>query len=83
MVELLNALKAQEQRRLIRQERTVEGAFFVKSQNNYDGKNKKKNRTTSLEAMHSTPETIRLAILKAFLLALTGKKKNNHSQNKC
>jgi hypothetical protein len=34
----------------------------------------KKNRTTSLEALHSTPEIIRLAILKAFLPALTAKK---------
>jgi hypothetical protein len=33
-----------------------------------------KNRTTSLEALHSTPETIRPAILKAFHPALTGKK---------
>jgi len=81
LTELLNALQAQEQRRLMRQERTVEGAFFVKSQNNRAGKNKKK-RTTSLEALHSTPETIRPAILKAFLAALTAKK-NNHPQNKC
>ena len=42
LVELLNALQAQEQRRLMRQERTVEGAFFIKSQNYRDGKNKKK-----------------------------------------
>lgn len=42
LAELLNALQAQEQRRLMRQERTVEGAFFVKSQNNRDGKNIKK-----------------------------------------
>jgi hypothetical protein len=51
LAELLNALQAQEQRRLMRQERIIEGAFFVKSQNNRDGKN----RTTSLEALHSTP----------------------------
>ena len=57
----------------MRQERTVEGAFFVKSQNNCDGKNKK-NRTTSLEALHSTPETIKPATFKAFLLAFTAKK---------
>ena len=75
LAELLNALQAQEQRRLMRQERTVEGAFFVKSQNNRDGKNIKKNRKTSLEALHSTPKTIRPAILKAFLPALTTKKK--------
>jgi hypothetical protein len=42
VAELLNALQAQEQRRLMRQERIVKGAFFVKSQNNRDGKNKKK-----------------------------------------
>lgn len=41
LVELLNAQQVQEQRRLMRQERTVEGAFFVKSQNNLDGKKKK------------------------------------------
>lgn len=45
---------------------------------------RKKNRTTSLEAIHSTPEIIRPAILKGFLPAFTTKKKkNNHSQNKC
>jgi hypothetical protein len=43
----------------------------------------KKNRTTSLEALHSTPKTIKLATFKAFLSALTAKKKNNHPQNKC
>ena len=39
---LLNALQVLEQRRLMRQERYVEGAFQVKSQNNKCGKNKKK-----------------------------------------
>jgi hypothetical protein len=34
----------------------------------------KKNRTTSLEALHSTPETIKPATFKAFLPALTVKK---------
>jgi hypothetical protein len=34
LAELLNALQAQEQRRLIRQAGSVKGAFFAKSQNN-------------------------------------------------
>lgn len=44
MAELLNALQAQEQRRLMRQEASVERALLAKSQNNYGGKNKKKNQ---------------------------------------
>lgn len=41
LAELLNALQAQEQRRLMRQDRTTEGALSAKHQN--AGKNKKKN----------------------------------------
>ncbi|CAL5347059.1 unnamed protein product [Camellia sinensis] len=42
LAELLNALQAQEQRRLMRQQGSVEGAFQAKSQNNNGGKNKKR-----------------------------------------
>lgn len=41
LAELLNALQAQEQRRLMRQEGFVEGAFQAKSLNNSGSKNKK------------------------------------------
>ena len=42
LAELLNALQAQEQRRLMRQEGPVEGAFQAKSLNNNGSRNKKK-----------------------------------------
>lgn len=41
LVELLNALQAQKQRRFMRQEGSAEGAFQAKSQNNNGGKNNK------------------------------------------
>ena len=44
--ELLNALQAQEQRRLMRQEGYVEGAFLAKSHNN-GGKNKKQKQNNN------------------------------------
>jgi hypothetical protein len=40
LAELLNALQAQEQRRLMRQASSVEGAFFAKSQNNIQQRNR-------------------------------------------
>lgn len=42
--ELANALQPQEQRRLMRQEETVQGAFHAKAQNSGDGKDKKYNK---------------------------------------
>src|ERR1044072_7020729 len=42
LAEVLHAFQAQEQRRLMRQEGSTEGAFQVKWQNNNGGGNKKK-----------------------------------------
>ena len=47
LVELLNALQAQEQRRLMRQTCSVESAFFAKSQNNIQQR-KKNNSSTNI-----------------------------------
>ena len=41
LIELLNALQAQEQRRSLRQEGLIEGALLVKHQDNNRYKNKK------------------------------------------
>ncbi|GMP99422.1 hypothetical protein CsSME_00046893 [Camellia sinensis var. sinensis] len=54
LAELLNTLQAQEQRRLLRQKRSVEGAFQAKSHNNNGVKNKKgRTKTTNLEVMQA------------------------------
>ena len=42
LAELLNALQAQEQRRLIREEGSMEGAFLIKSTTTNYSKNKQK-----------------------------------------
>ncbi|KAJ8634468.1 hypothetical protein MRB53_008735 [Persea americana] len=47
LAELLNALQAQEQRRLMRQEGSVDGAFHVTSQNNMCKKEKQSNSNNS------------------------------------
>jgi hypothetical protein len=47
LAELLNALQAQEQRRLMRQEGSVEGAFQATSQNNMYKKEKQSNSNNS------------------------------------
>ncbi|KAJ8635046.1 hypothetical protein MRB53_009313 [Persea americana] len=47
LAELLNALQAQEQRRLMRQEGSVNGAFHVTSQNNMCKKEKQSNSNNS------------------------------------
>ena len=44
LAKLVNALQALEQRRIMRQEGSVEGAFQAKSQNNYSSKDIKKNK---------------------------------------
>ena len=76
LAKLLNALQAQEQRRLMRQEGFVEDAFQAKSHNNNVDKNKKKGRTktTSLEVMQATTKIAKTATLKSFHLALIAKK---------
>ena len=42
--ELINALQAQEQRRMMRQEEVVQGAFHTKAQNSRGGKDKKNDK---------------------------------------
>ena len=42
--ELINALQAQENRRMMRQEEVVQGAFHTKAQNSKVGKDKKNNK---------------------------------------
>ena len=44
--ELINALQAQEQRRMMRQEEVVQGAFHTKAQNSRVGKDKKNNNSS-------------------------------------
>ena len=39
--ELVNALQAQEQRRMMRHEEAIQGAFHIKAQNSGGGKDKK------------------------------------------
>ena len=42
--ELVNALQAQEQRRMMRHEEAVQGVFHIKAQNSGGGKDKKNNK---------------------------------------
>jgi len=53
MAKLLNALQAQEQRRLMRQEGSVEGAFQARSQNYKGGKNNKKKHSSNKNGQSS------------------------------
>ena len=45
LVELVNALQAQEQRRMIKKEESMEGALQAKAENVGGGKDKKNNKT--------------------------------------
>ena len=83
LAELLNALQAQEQRRLMRQERTVEGAFFVKSQNNRDGKNRKKKQKNKFRGSSFNTKNNKTSNTQSFPPSPHYQKKNNHPQNKC
>ena len=53
LAELLNALQAQEQRRLMRQEGSVEGVFQARSQNYKGGKNNKKKQSNNKNGQSS------------------------------
>ena len=74
LTELLNALQAQEQRRLMRQEGAVEGAFQAKSQNNNGGKNKKKKQSINKKNQSSNTQVFPPCPYC---------KKDNHPQKKC
>ncbi|KAJ8629085.1 hypothetical protein MRB53_022408 [Persea americana] len=69
LAELLNALQAQEQRRLMRQEGSVEGAFQVTSQNNMCKKEKQSNSNNSSNNTTFPP--------------CPHCKKSNHPQKRC
>ncbi|KAL6990741.1 hypothetical protein U1Q18_052532 [Sarracenia purpurea var. burkii] len=56
--ELVNALQAQEQRRLMRQEETVHGAFRAKAQNSGEGKDNKYNNKPEANKDLSTLSTL-------------------------
>ncbi|XP_027075930.2 uncharacterized protein [Coffea arabica] len=71
LAELLNALQAQGQRRLMRQEESVEGAFQAISQNNNRGKNMKNNK--------KVPRNNKSQVLPFCLYC----KKTNHPQKRC
>ena len=47
LAELVNALQAQEQRRMIRKEESMEGALQAKAENSGGGKDKKNNKTNN------------------------------------
>ncbi|CAL5436624.1 unnamed protein product [Camellia sinensis] len=79
LAELLNTLQAQEQRRLLRQKRSVEGAFQAKSHNNNGVKNKKgRTKTTNLEVMQAITKITKVATLKSYHFAPTAKKTIMH-----
>ncbi|KAJ8643914.1 hypothetical protein MRB53_005662 [Persea americana] len=69
LAELLNALQAQEQRRLMRQEGSVDGAFHVTSQNNMRKKEKQSNSNNSSNNTTVPP--------------CPHCKKSNHPQKRC
>ncbi|KAJ8616575.1 hypothetical protein MRB53_035947 [Persea americana] len=69
LAELLNALQAQEQRRLMRQEGSVEGAFQVTSQNNMCKKEKQSNSNNNSNNTTFPP--------------CPHCKKSNHPQKRC
>jgi len=60
LAELLNALQAQEQRRLMRQERTVEGALPAKHQD--AGKYRRKMTRKAVKALGTAKTTARVAV---------------------
>jgi hypothetical protein len=68
LAELLNALQAQEQRRTIRQEESMEGAFLAKMQVQEGDKGKKKNKKKIKEPVITIKE------LETFLLVNTVRK---------
>ena len=74
LAELLNALQAQEQRRLMRQEGSVEGAFQARSQNYKGGKNNKKKQSNNKNGQSSKTRVFSPCPYC---------KKNNHPHNKC
>ena len=74
LTELLNALQAQEQRRLMRQERSVEGAFQARSVNYKGGKNNKNKQSSNKNGQSSNTRVFSPCPYC---------KKNNHPHNKC
>ncbi|KAM7489733.1 hypothetical protein LguiB_027217 [Lonicera macranthoides] len=84
LAELLNALQAQEQRRLMRQEGSVEGAFQAKLNNNNGGRNNKKrqNKSNKPGGSSSNNKNSQSSNTQVFP-PCPHCKKTNHPQNKC
>ena len=72
--ELVNALQAQEQRRMMRQDESVEGAFQAKTQNSKGGKDKRNNWKKNNKKIENNGETYPPCLYC---------KKTNHPQRKC
>ena len=72
--ELVNALQAQEQRRMMRQDESVEGAFQAKAQNSKGGKDKRNNWKKNNKKIENNRETYPPCPYY---------KKTNHPQRKC
>ncbi|KAM7516070.1 hypothetical protein LguiA_005653 [Lonicera macranthoides] len=84
LAEFLNALQAQEQRRLMRQEGSVEGAFQAKLNNNNGGRNNKKrqNKSNKPGGSSSNNKNSQSSNTQVFP-PCPHCKKTNHPQNKC
>ncbi|KAL9439711.1 hypothetical protein AB3S75_025217 [Citrus x aurantiifolia] len=80
LAELLQALQAQEQRRLMRQESSVEGALLAKTQNNHGGKYKKNKSGNSSNNSVSTSGGRKKS---QDFPPCPHCKKTNHPQKKC
>jgi len=77
LAELINALQAQEQRRLMRQERTIEGAFQAKFQNYKGGRNEKRNQSNNADDQRSNTSLFSPCPYCKKI------KNNNHPPNRC
>ena len=75
--ELVNALQAQEQRRMMRHEEAVQGAFHIKAQNSRGGKDKKNNKWKNRKPKVSNKQQ------NEIFPPCPHCKKTNHSQRKC
>ncbi|CAL5368182.1 unnamed protein product [Camellia sinensis] len=83
LAKLLNALQAQEQRRLMRQEGSVEGAFQAKSQNNNGGKNKKRQNKNKQPGGYASNNKHSQSSNTQVFPPCPYCKKTNHPQHKC
>ena len=78
LAELVNALQAQEQRRMMRKEESMEGAFQAKVKNSGGGKDKKNNNKKNNNKTGNNNEN-----KDETFPSCPHYKKTNHSQRKC